>query len=201
MQTAIDEAHSVETTHPESPQFAEVTAYNQALHQIEDQLGQLAAGFEQLDKLRIEEEELAGAWAEVENEESNLLANPNGSEKAAVEKLLKVRALRDIRAAKLDGMKKRTAGHIDVIIFDIGQPLRRGLSNLAYALLRRKQDQIEKLFFELLGAPAHHGLPVNTSDLTRRSRPILALQGLYSSIGRDLTKMLPPNSASCDPDC
>ena len=47
-------------------------------------------------------------------------------------------------------MIKRIASHIDVILFDIGQLIRRNLSNLAHALLAVRQQRIQRLFDELL---------------------------------------------------
>ena len=44
---------------------------------------------------------------------------------------------------------------------------------------------MQKLFYELVGAGIDHGLVVTTEDLTRRSKPILALEGLYNWLDRN----------------
>jgi hypothetical protein len=88
---------------PESP---EVSPYAQALAEIEAQLGALEAAFIELDTLRTQEKQLEEAHKQIVAEEKAILADPSGSEKAAVERLLKVRATRDIRAAKLAAMRK-----------------------------------------------------------------------------------------------
>jgi len=149
------------------------------------QLSQLRAGFDQLDTLRSEEGELAAACEQVALEESRILADSDATEAQSVKRLVECRAKKDIRNQRLITHRKRIAGCVDVVMFDIGQLLRRNLSNLAYALLRARQDRIQKLFDSTLGNAADHGLPVTTQDLTQRSRPVLALQGLYNSIGRD----------------
>src|SRR5262249_51865199 len=79
-----------------SPQPIQTTVYDQALAEIENQLKALAGGFEQLDSLRSEEAECVGACEQAAAEEKAILENPNGvSEKQSVEKLLRIRALRD----------------------------------------------------------------------------------------------------------
>jgi hypothetical protein len=74
------------------------------------QLSQLNAAFTQLDAYRSEEAELASACDEIANEERAFLESPNGSEKQATEKLLRIRATRDIRNAKLSNMKSVSPG-------------------------------------------------------------------------------------------
>jgi hypothetical protein len=56
--------------------------------------------------------------------------------------------------------------------------LRRNLTNLAFALLAHRRERIEKLFHQLLGNGADHGLPVSTVDLTQRCRPVRGLEAL-----------------------
>jgi len=70
-------------------------------------------------------------------------------------------------------------------MFDIGQPLRKNLSNLAHALLIARRQRIEALFLELIGVPYDHGLPVNAADLTRMSKPVVAIQQLCNWIHRE----------------
>jgi hypothetical protein len=52
-------------------------------------------------------------------------------------------------------------------------------------LLRARQDRVKKLYDQLLGAGIDRGLPVTSTDLTRRSKPVVALQGFFNWIGRD----------------
>ena len=74
---------------------------------------------------------------------------------------------------------------VDVIIFDLGQPLRKSLSNLANVLLNRRMQRVQALFDDLLGPPVDHGLMVNSVELTRRSRPVISLQQLCNRIHRE----------------
>jgi hypothetical protein len=181
MQTEIlsdSDTSLVDVDKCESPQSAETTAYNQALHQIEDQFAQLTAGFAQLDALKSEEAELLAGCDAVAAEEKAVLENQEATEKQSVDRLLKVRALRDIRTAKLTSLRKRIAQHNDLLFFDLAQPLRRSVINLAFALLAARRQRIEAVFFELLGNGADHGLPVSVTDLTERSKPVLELQRL-----------------------
>ena len=158
-----------------------------ATAQIEGQLKALTSGFEQLDGLRGEEQKLALSCDEIANEERVFLENSVGSEKAGIEKLLRIRATRDIRAAKLFNIRKRITGHIDVLVFDVTQPLRRNFVNLSHALLAARRQRIEKFFHQLLGNGSDHGLPVSVLDLTQRSKPVLDLQRLCNWI-RDVKK-------------
>jgi hypothetical protein len=130
----------------ESP---EPTPFAQALSELETQLGQLEAAFAQLDALRTEEAELAASCEQIAAEERAILENPNGVEKSVVEKLLRVRATRDIRDAKLANMRKRIVGHIDLILFDIGEPLHAAMSNLAHVLSGVRRQRITNLFVSL----------------------------------------------------
>jgi hypothetical protein len=158
-----------------------------ALAQIEGQLGQLASGFETLDALRAEEQELATACQEAAAQEKAVLEDQDSTEKQATERLLKVRALRDVRDARLANTRKRIVQHLDLLRYDLCEPLRRSLTNLGFALLAHCRQRIEKLFFELLGNGVDHGLPVSTTDLTQRSKPVLDLQRFCNSV-RDVPK-------------
>jgi hypothetical protein len=181
MQTLTDET----TPDVASPEPAQANPYIQALAAIETQLEQLSAAFSELDKLRAEETELLAACEQIAGEERALLENPGGNEKQATDKLLRIRATRDVRQARLDGARKKLVLHVDLLIHDLGEQLRHDLSNLAYALFRVRSDRFQKLFFELLGPGIDHGLMVTTEDLARRSKPVLAVEGLYNWIGRD----------------
>jgi hypothetical protein len=59
--------------------------------------------------------------------------------------------------------------------------------NLAFGLLSARRQRIEKLFHQLLGYGADHGLPVSTRDLMEPSKPVLELQALCNWI-RDAKK-------------
>jgi hypothetical protein len=171
---------------PESPPQSD--PYAQALSAIEEQLEQLSAAFNTLDKLRSEEAELALSTDEIAGEERALLENPAGNERQITDKLLRIRATGAIRQARLDGARKKLVLHVDLLICDLASRLRRDLSNLAYAVFRSRQDRFQKLFFELLGPPIDHGLMVTTEDLARRAKPVLAAEGLYNWIGRESHK-------------
>ena len=160
-------------------------AYAQALSDIAVKLHQLNTAFSELDNLRTEEQELESAHNQIVVEEKAILADPSGSEKATVDKLVRIRATVDVRNAKLIAMRKRIGSLVDVIIFDVGQPLRISLSNLANVLLNRRVKRIQALFDDLLGPPVDHGLVVNSVELTRRSRPVLSLQQLANWIARE----------------
>jgi hypothetical protein len=60
---------------------------------------------------------------------------------------------------------------------------------------------LQKLFYELVGAGIDHGLVVTTEDLTRRSKPVLAVEGLYNWIGRDPHKDSETELAELGADC
>jgi hypothetical protein len=181
MQTLIDEPQ------PDSAlsEPAQANLYEQALSEIEARLEQLNAAFRQLDVLRAEESELALSCDEIASEERAFLENPTGSEKAGTEKLLRIRATRDIRAAKLAYMRKRIRDHVDVVIYDVGQPLRWTMSNLAHALLAARTKRFQALFTELIGVPYDHGLPIDVQDLTLVSKPVVAVQQLANWIHRE----------------
>ena len=158
-----------------------------AIAEIEGQLNAFASGCDQLDALRVEEAESVRVCDEITGEERAFLENPTGSEKQATEKLLRIRATRDIRNAKLTNVRKRITGHIDVLVFDVAQPLRRNFVNLSHALLAARRQRIEKFFHQLTGNGSDHGLPVSVLDLTQRSKPVLDLQRLCNWI-RDVKK-------------
>jgi hypothetical protein len=164
----------------------EPTPYAQALSELETQLGQLEAAFAHLDTLRTEEAELAASCEQIAAEERAILENPNGVEKSVVEKLLRVRATRDIRDTKLANMRKRIVGHIDLILFDIGEPLRAAMSNLAHVLSGVRRQRITDLFVSLLGTSADHGLPVSIEILVWRSKPMIAAQQLTNWIDAEV---------------
>jgi hypothetical protein len=82
-------------------------------------------------------------------------------------------------------MKRSISEHVDLLIYDIGQPLRKSLSSLANALLNHRMQRIQKLFDDLLGPPVDHGLMVNSVELTRRCKPVVALQQLCNWIHRE----------------
>ena len=163
----------------------ETNPYVQALAEIENRLEQLSAAFQQLDDLRAEEPELQKAADEAELDEKNLLANPNGAEKQVTERLLRIRATRDIRAAKLAYMRKRISEHVDLLIYDVGQPLRWTMSNLAHGLLNTRTKRFQALFTELIGVPYDHGLMTNAEELTRVSKPVQEVQRLANWIHRE----------------
>jgi len=88
--------------------------------------------------LRGEEAECVKACEQVATEEKAILENPNGSEKQGIEKLLRVRATRDLRNTKLSNARKRLAQHADLLRFDLCEPLRRNMVNLAFGLLAHR---------------------------------------------------------------
>jgi hypothetical protein len=63
----------------------------------------------------------------------------------------KIKRTQDVRNAGLSEIRKRIGQHVDLVIFDIDQPLRRNLSNLAHALFNVRRQRIQKLFDSLLG--------------------------------------------------
>jgi hypothetical protein len=180
----IDTINEPDIAQTESPK---ANAYSEALQAIETQLSQLAAGFEQLDVLRAEEAECVDAWNQVVAEESRILADSDTSEAQSIKNLVSCRAKKDLRNQRLLDHKKRIAGHIDLIQFDLCQPLRRDLVNLSYGLLAHRRQRVEKLFFELLGNGADHGLPVSTVDITQRSKPVRDLERFCNTV-RDVRK-------------
>jgi hypothetical protein len=82
-------------------------------------------------------------------------------------------------------MRKRISEHVDLLIYDLDQPLRKTMSNLAHALLNARRQWIEALFLELIGLLYDHGLPVDVQDLTRVSKPVVAVQQLANWIHRE----------------
>jgi hypothetical protein len=66
--------------------------------------------------------------------------------------------VKDVRSSRLANMRKRIANHVDLLVYDLASPLRKTMSNLAYALLAARTERIEKLFFALLGPPIDRGL-------------------------------------------
>jgi hypothetical protein len=114
--------------------ITETDPYTEALADIAIQIQQLTTAFVELDNLHGQEKELSSACDEIVTEEKAILENPNGSEKQAVDKLVRIRATRDIRNAKLANMRKQIGQHVDLLIYDLGQPLRQSLSNLANSL-------------------------------------------------------------------
>jgi hypothetical protein len=185
LDTAEADDVSVVSTQPESLQRPETGQYNQALAEIETQLAQLHGAFETLDRLKAEADEAQNAYETAIADEKMILADQNGTEKQAVDRLLKARALRDVREARLTQARKRVADSCDSIVYDIGQPLRHDLSNLAHALLAARMQRIHKLFDALLGVPYDSGLPLDNKELTRRSRPVVTVQQLCNWIHRE----------------
>ena len=181
MQTLTDET----TPDVASPEPAQANPYIQALAAIETQLEQLSAAFSELDKLRAEETELLAACEQIAGEERALLENPGGNEKQATDKLLRIRATRDVRQARLDGARKKLVLHIDLLIHDLGQDLRHTMNGLAHGLLSARTERIHKLYDSLLGPPIDHGLPVTSELLTRASKPVIAVQQLCNWIHRE----------------
>ena len=120
----------------------EANPFSQAIAEVEAQLSPLHAAFAQLDTLRAEEAECIQACDQVAAEEKAMLENPNGTEKQGVEKLLRIRATRDLRNAKLSNVRKRIAQHVDLLRYDICEPLRRNFTNLAFALLATRQKRL-----------------------------------------------------------
>jgi hypothetical protein len=59
------------------------------------------------------------------------------------------------------------------------------MSSLAYALLNARTKRIEALFISLIGVPYDHGLSVNAQDLTRVSKPVVAVRQLANWIHRE----------------
>jgi len=170
---SIDEIQP-DVAQSESP---ETNPFNQALAEIESQLNGLTSAFTQLDALQTEEQECIQACEQIAAEERTVLENPNGStKKAAVDRLVRIRATRDLRNAKLTNVRKRIAQHTDLLVFDLAQPLRSNLVNLSHALLAARRQRIETLFHQLLGNGIDHGLPVSVTDLAQRSKPVLELQ-------------------------
>jgi hypothetical protein len=152
---------------------------------LKSQLVQLDAAFSALDAYRSEEAELVAACEQVAAEEKVVLEQHDGSEKQAVDRLLKVRALKDIRQARLTGMRKKITLHVDMLIHDVGSPLRHSMSSLAYGLLNSRSSRIQKLYDSLLGVPYDSGLPIDNRELTRRSKPVIAVQQLCNWIHRE----------------
>jgi hypothetical protein len=188
MQTDTVNEPLADSASSDSPQQSEADPYAEALTQIEAQLENLTVAFTQLDALRAEEAELIAACEQVAAEEKAILENQDATEKQSVDRLLKTRALKDVREARAASARKKLALHVDLLIHDLGGQLRRDMSNLAYALFRVRTDRFQKLFFTLFGPALDHGLMVTTEDLARRAKPVLRAEGLYNWIGRESHK-------------
>jgi hypothetical protein len=59
------------------------------------------------------------------------------------------------------------------------------LSNLAHALLNARTQRIQNLYDSLLGVPYDSGLPDDNRELTRRSKPVIAVQQLANWIHKE----------------
>jgi hypothetical protein len=115
-------------------------------------------------------------------EEKAILENEDATEKQAVERLLKARALRDVRDARLSNARKRIVQHVDLVRYDLCEPLRKNFTNLAFALLTHRRQRMEKLFHELLGNGVDHNLPISTLDLVQRCKPVLNLERFCAGV-------------------
>jgi hypothetical protein len=137
---------------------------------IEEQLNQLSGAFNELDTLQAQEAELVVACEQAAAEEQAVLADQSATEKQSVDRLLKARALKDVRASRLDNMRKRIRDHRDLVQYDIGAPLRKAFANYAHSLLMQKEREIMALFNELL--PVGSNVNVSNVDLVPASAPV-----------------------------
>ena len=188
-ETSLDVHHDVDLAEgePAQPESPELNPYAEALAQIESGLAQLASGFAELDDLQSEEQQLAAACEQAASEESRILADSDATEAQSVKKLIEIRAKKDLRSQRLLEHKTAINLYTDRLRFDLCEPLRRNFTNLAFALLAARRERMEKLFHQLFGNGADHGLPVSTVELTQRSRPVLDLERLCNWI-RDAGK-------------
>jgi hypothetical protein len=159
--------------------------YAEALSDIAVQLHQLDAAFAELDNLKAQERESVAALEEAGREEQTILENQDTSEKQAVDKLLKARALKDIRSTRVAGIRKRLTLHVDLVVHDIGSDVRRACSNLAHGLLAARRERFLALFNELIPVPSEHGLPFNNDILVRICRPVAELQNFVNTVNRE----------------
>jgi hypothetical protein len=177
MQTVIDDIQpDAALSEP-----AQANPYAQALAEIETRLEQLSAAFQQLDTLRAEEAELVTASDEIANEERAFLENPSGSERQATERLIRLRATKDIRASKLAAHRKKIGSHCDVIRYDVAEPLRQSFAMFANELLVHTEDKVQEMFDTLLERGAVPG--IDNLILTKASTPVRKLERLGHSIG------------------
>lgn len=104
-------------------------------------------------------------------EETQLLNNEDLSEKEAVKKLIELRCRKDVRTARLADARKKIDLQVDLIQFDIGEPLRLKFACFAHALLTDKQREVSGLFGRLFGP--NPALPVTIPLLVHASLPVV----------------------------
>jgi hypothetical protein len=146
----------------------------EALDELETQTCRLEEAFNAFGSLAAEEQELFNAYEEAAAEEKAILEDQDASEKQSVERPLKARALKDVRDARLATHRKRISGHLDLIIYDLGEPLRKSFANFAHALLMQKQAEMSSLFYDLLPTGSIPG--IDNSDLVRACTPVTRIR-------------------------
>ena len=152
-----------------SPQIED--PYAQALSDIAVGLHGLDAAFTELDNLREQEQELSDACQAAAVEERAVLENGDTSEKQSVERLLKARALKDVRGARLEAMRKRIASHINLVTEELGVDLRRRFALLGHQMLSDKQSKISAVCNDWWPSGTAVGVPVEA--LVRASQPYI----------------------------
>jgi len=156
------------------PQSTEADLYSEALTELETLVGQLAEAFRQLDVLSAEEKEFISSCDEAAREEAAVLQNEETSEKQSVDRLLRARALKDVRLARLANLRKRLSNHRDLIVFDLGAPLRKNFATVGHGVLVRKEREMRELFNRLLPPNSIGGL--DNEVLVRVCAPCLKVR-------------------------
>jgi hypothetical protein len=118
--------------------------------------------------------------------------------------LLKARATKDVREARVSVAGKRIALQADLIQYDLGEPLRMKLRHLAHDLLITKENEMVALFNTLFPPPTnvsveqlvHNCAPIvhyrqiaNWTDIALEKDPQAQLSQLRELPGRWLTAL------------
>jgi hypothetical protein len=168
LDTAEPDIAGVVSTQPESPQPDQ---RKELLAELESEVVKLEAAFSRLDALRTEEAELVTACEQAGAEEARILADHEASERQSVDRLLRARALKDVRAERLSAHRKRVALHQDLIVHDLRAPLRKSFANFAHSLLVAKEAEMSELFYALLPNNSIPGL--TNRDLVQACTPVV----------------------------
>jgi hypothetical protein len=158
----------VEVPKPTAP--SKQTGDRIVLADLEVELEVLEGAFGELEKLKTAEARLAGELEECAKEENQIIRDGSLPEKAATQKLLEVRARRDLRAARLAEAHKKIVLQIDLIIFDIGESLRGRFVNFSHQLFVTRESELRQIVLKLF--PNGGGLPLSPEQLLAAAAPL-----------------------------
>jgi hypothetical protein len=139
-----------------------------------------------LQRLNTAAAEAQKAFEQVSEEEKQLLANGEVSEKDAVRRLVEVRAKKDLRSQRVLDASKKVALQIDLVIYDIGEPLRHKFALFSYQLFSTKEREMREELARLF--PNGSGLPITPEQLLQAAAPLIPFRQLHNWIRIDLPK-------------